>query len=268
MMATPPFVTTSESTHRPHERTFLTARAEFHSVFGNLAKAKRNWQLVAFGLLGLLVIVLCSYVRLAAASRITPYVVEVDKLGRAVAFGPAEPLKTTDRRVMLAQLATFLTNVRTVVPSADAERDLLRRAYAFVDDNGAAFLNTYFSNPTHDPRLLGRECTRLVDITSILSIPSTGPNTTTTTWKVQWSETEIPTASGSGMRTTAWEGYLTVRIHPPTRADVIEDNPLGLYITAITWTQIADRTEAFTSTLSPATSEVPPSRPLSGETVP
>ncbi len=219
------------------ERTFLAARHEFENAFGNVARAKRNWQLVAFALLILLGLVLSSYIGLASTSRITPYVVEVDQLGRAVAFGPAEPLKATDRRVMIAQLATFLKNVRTVVPSADAERDLIRRAYAFVDQRGAAFLNDYFSTPANDPRVLGAQMTRLIEIGSILPIP--GPsNTATSTWKVQWTETEISAASGVS-RTAAWEGFLTVRVVPPKRADVIEENPLGLYITTITWARIA-----------------------------
>jgi type IV secretory pathway TrbF-like protein len=220
------------------ERTFLAARHEFENIFMNLARAKRNWQLVAFVLLALLGTVIVSYVQLASTSRIMPYVVEVDQLGRAVAFGPAEPLRVTDRRVTVAELVTFLKNVRTVVPSADAQRDLIRRAYAFVDQRGAAFLNEYFANPANDPRILGTRMTRLVELTSILPVPG-ALDATTSTWKVQWTERELPTAAGTTARTTAWEGYLTTRTIPPQHADVIEENPLGLYITTITWTQIA-----------------------------
>jgi type IV secretory pathway TrbF-like protein len=226
------------ATVEPSEHTFLAARREFESVFMNLARAKRNWQLVTFVLLALLGTVIVSYVRLASTSRITPYVVEVDQLGRAVAFGPAEPLRATDRRVTVAQLATFLKNVRTVVPSAEAQRDLIRRAYAFVDQRGAAFLNEYFANPANDPRILGSRMTRLIELTSILPVPST-PDTPVSTWKMQWTERELPIAAGTTARTTAWEGYLTVRTIPPERADVIEENPLGLYVTTVTWTQIA-----------------------------
>src|SRR5579864_8385580 len=67
----------------------LAGRGAFAGAFGDLARGKRNWQLMAFGLLGLFGIVLVAYVRLASETRITPYVVEVDRLGPAVAFGPA-----------------------------------------------------------------------------------------------------------------------------------------------------------------------------------
>lgn len=249
------------------QRTFLTARSEFQNMFGDLAKGKRNWQLLAFGLLSVLTILLLAFLRLAMTSRITPYVVEVDRLGRAVAFGPAEPLTHTDRRIVIAQLATFVKNVRTVVPSIDAQRDILHRAYALVDHHGAAFLNTYFADPTKDPRVLGQTRTRIVEITSVLAVPSTTSSNTNEdpshpeTWKVQWTETEIPVSSGTGVQTTAWEGYLTVRQIPPTRTDVIEWNPLGLSISTITWSQIAATTPMpiITPPISPRSTTSPPS---------
>jgi type IV secretion system protein VirB5 len=256
-------------------RTFLTARAEFSSVFGDLAKGKRNWQVVAITALALLGLVLTAYIRLAATSRITPYVVEVDKLGRAVAFGPAEQITPLDRRIVIAQLASFITTMRTVVPSPPAQRDLIERAYAFVDAHGAAFLNSYFSDPGNDPRVLGATMTRLVDVTSILPVPGTSPanpnDSASGTWKVQWIETAFPTLNGGVIQHAAWEGYFTLHRIPPTRADVIEINPLGLYISAISWSRIAAPVEdstsitptSATSSLYPATTNMssPPATP-------
>jgi len=42
---------------------YLAARREFESVFGDLAKGKRNWQLMSFALAVLLGAVLAAYVR-------------------------------------------------------------------------------------------------------------------------------------------------------------------------------------------------------------
>jgi type IV secretory pathway TrbF-like protein len=67
--------------------TWLTARGEFEGVYANLARGKRNWQLVAFGLLAVLLIETLGFVRLALTARVTPYVVEVDKLGLAACVG-------------------------------------------------------------------------------------------------------------------------------------------------------------------------------------
>src|SRR5687767_4097537 len=83
--AVAPIVPTSES-------PYVRGRAEFDSVFSDLAKAKRNWQLIAFGAVAVSGVLAGGLVTLATQSRITPYVVEVDRLGRAQAFGPAERL--------------------------------------------------------------------------------------------------------------------------------------------------------------------------------
>lgn len=231
----------------------LRGRAEFDSVFGDLAKGKRNWQLAAFGALVVAAILGVGLVMLATTSRITPYVVEVDKLGRAQAFGPAERLRATDQRVLTAQLAGFVRDIRTVVGDPAAEADLVRRSYAFVDQDAAGFLNTYFASPANDPRLLGRELTRLVEITSVLPVPgpASGLPGQRTTWKVSWVETSIPRTAGGLPASAAWEGYFTTRVVPPTTAERLTTNPLGLYVTAITWTQLAARPDSLTASESP-----------------
>lgn len=35
-----------------------------------------------------------------------------------------------------------------------------------------------------------------------------------------------------------WEAYIGVRLSPPEIAESIERNPLGVYITSITWTRV------------------------------
>lgn len=214
----------------------LLARHEFESVFSNAARRARNWQLVAFTALGLLALRLVQDGYATLTARIVPYVVEVDQLGRAQAFGPADPLKATDRRIVIAQLAQFVRDVRTVIPDGPAQADVMRRAYAYADQGAGAYLNAYFADPAHDPRVLGRDLSRQVDVTSVLLLPNSQ------TWKIQWSETELPRQTGAttgfAPRTSAWEALLTTRVVPPKDVNTLELNPLGLYVTSITWTRI------------------------------
>src|SRR5258708_27588841 len=146
----------------------LAGRGAFAGAFGDLARGKRNWQLVAFGLLGVLAIVVVAFVRLASETRITPFVVEVDKLGRAMAFGPAEQTVQTDPRIVEATLSLFIRNVRAVSSDPVIERELLYRAYANTTGKARLFLDGYFSVPEHDPRVLGRSFTRAVEVDAIL----------------------------------------------------------------------------------------------------
>ncbi|HEV3456358.1 MAG TPA: VirB8/TrbF family protein [Thermoanaerobaculia bacterium] len=209
----------------------LSGRGAFAGAFGDLARGKRNWQLMAFGLLGLFGIVLVAFVRVAAETRITPYVVEVDKLGRAVAFGPAERTAQTDPRIVAATLALFVRNVRAVSTDGVVQRDLLYRAYANTAGKARQFLDGYFALPEHDPRLLGQRFTRAIEVGAILPVPGSA------VWRVQWTEREQPVFAGPS-REAAWEGYLTVKVHRPQTASVIEDNPLGIYVTDLAWTEV------------------------------
>lgn len=228
---------------------YLRGRAEFDSVFADLAKGKRNWQLVAFVAVGLSGILAVGLVTLATQSRITPYVVEVDQLGRAQAFGPAERLTLSDQRLVTSQLAGFVRDVRTVLADPAGQADLVRRAYAFADQEAGAFLNAYFATPANDPRLLARDATRLVEVTSVLPVPGTAPRgggDLPTAWKVSWTETTVPRAAGAAPVVTAWEGYFGTRVVPPTSTQQITANPLGLYVTSVNWTRITARPDGAT----------------------
>lgn len=209
--------------------TWIAARQEFMGVYADLARGRRNWQLAALGFSVVAVLETVGYVRLSLTARVTPYVVEVDKLGSARAFGPVEPLRRTDARLVVAQIAEFVRDVRTVVPSEAGERDVLARAYAFVDQDAAAFLNAYFTDPRNNPRVLAQSMTRTAEVTAVL--PS-GPG-----WRVQWVETEYP-VDGGAPSAHPWEAYVSIRVSPPETTEAIERNPLGVYVTSIQWTRV------------------------------
>jgi type IV secretion system protein TrbF len=217
----------------PETNPYVAARREFLSVFGDLAQGKRNWQLMAFALAALLAFVLAAYVRLSSQARITPYVVEVDRLGQAAAFGPAEALRPTDARVHVYQLALFIRNLRSVSSDPAAQREMLFSAYAYAAGAARGQLDAYFTDPAHDPRLLGRSLTREVQVTSVLRVPAAASRT----WKVAWRETDRPLAAGP-LRTAAWEAYLTVELHPPTTTEALLRNPVGLFVTDLSWSEV------------------------------
>ena len=248
-------VSESESTARPGgvsgdhrllehsariDAAYLRGRAEFNSVFGDLARGKRNWQLAAFTALGIAFALAGGLVTVATQSRITPYVIEVDRLGQAQAFGPADRLRAVDQRLIVSQIARFVRDIRTVLGDAVGQADLIRRAYAFVDQNASPFLNAYFTAAANDPRVLGKDVTRLVEITSVLALP-TPASDGTQTWKVSWMESTVPRAGGAAPTESAWEGYFTTRLTRPSTLERITLNPLGLYITSINWTELANR---------------------------
>ena len=250
------------ATGDPRGTSIISARNEFANAFGDLAKGKRNWQLMAFALAVLLVFVTSAYVRLASSSRVVPYVVEVDRLGQIGAVGPAEQLTAPDQRLIASQLAQFVRSIRTVLPgaAAAAQAEMVRRGYAYVAPEAAGFLNDYFGSPKNDPRVLGTRITRQVDVASVLRVPNSD------VWRLQWTETERSTQAGGPVRTTGWEGYVTVSINPPATAEAVQENPLGLYVTSVNWTQIAESAPSWPGASGEAKPAPSGPRPDSGGT--
>ena len=213
----------------------LRGRYEFHRSFSDLARGKRNWQWVAALSLVLLGISSTGLVTLATQSRVVPYVVEVDRMGRAEAVAPAEAVPLAEDRVVVAALSSFVTSIRTVYADPVAQRDAVYRAYAFVSGDAREYLEAYFSDPQNDPRRLGEDFRRAVEVTGVLPVP--GRDAQTRTYRVQWNETARSAQGGTTER--AWEGYLAVTLAPPTTTEGVERNPLGVFVTDLAWSPLA-----------------------------
>ena len=238
-----------EATGRPNT-IVENARREFASAFGDLARGKRNWQIAAFSFAAIAIVEGLTAFRLANSAHPVPYLVSVDRLGGLTPIGAAEQLRTVDARLIASQLADFIRSVRTVLPAtaSTAQADLLRRGYALAAPAGAGFLNQYFGDPAHDPRAIGSRIARDVRVTSALHVPEPQPASRVKsarqpqTWRLQWVETDRPIGLldlGDSTSVAAWEGYITLEIVPPRTVESIQDNPLGVRITSISWTRIA-----------------------------
>jgi len=109
----------------------------------------------------LLALVTLADLRLAASSRVVPYVVQC-RSGWGSGHGrPAEDLKQPDQRLLASELARSSRDPHGPPAAAAAgQAEMLRRGYAFVGPAASSFLNDYFAQPEHDPRLLGLRLTR------------------------------------------------------------------------------------------------------------
>jgi type IV secretion system protein VirB5 len=186
--------------------------------------------------MGLLTLVTIAFVRVARSPGVVPYIVQVDRVGQVAQVGPADALQRPEERLIASELAQFVRAIRTVLPAAAqaAQAELLERGYAFLAPQAAAFLNDYFADPQHDPRVLGQRLSRQVDVAAVLRVPHSD------VWRLEWTETDHSSEPAGVTRTRAWEGYVTVRLVPPVSAATIQQNPLGLSITSVAWTELGE----------------------------
>lgn len=212
----------------PHSAVYLAGRREWNERYGSYIAQRDAWRMTALASLGVAAVAVAGVVWLSAQSRVVPYVVEVNKLGDELAVRRADVAMPIDPAVIRAQLARFISNVRSVYVDVQAERAVIEEAYAMVDRNGAAFtfLNDYFAH--NDPFRRAANERVAAHVESVLPLPGGH------TWRVEWRE-DTTARDGRLVSTKPWEATITVSINPPTTDAQILVNPTGLYVESTPW---------------------------------
>lgn len=192
-----------------------------------------NWRLAAFGSMALSLLLAGGIIWQSSQSRVTPYVVEIDRFGEARAVGPAQRDYTPTDPQIAWYLARFIVNIR----SLSIDPVLLRRnwleAYDFTTDRAAAFLSEYAR--AADPFKAIGDRSVSVEVTSVVRASDTS-------FQVKW--TEQVYRQGSLAATERWTAILSTVLRPPHSAEVLRKNPLGLYVAAIAWSRELDTISA------------------------
>lgn len=216
---------------------------------GSARVQARNWRLMAFGGLLLSTGLSGGLLWQSMQSRVVPYVVEVDSLGEARAVAPvAAEYRPTDPQIAW-HLGRFIASVRSVSLDPVLMRENWLSAYDFVTDRGALFLGEYArsANPFGD---VGSR-TVSVQVTSVVRASDRS-------FQVKWTETAFERGSLAG--TSRWTAILSVAVKPPTSAETLRKNPLGLYVDGIDWSRELD-VPSPTSRPTPAPEHSPPPQP-------
>jgi len=189
----------------------------------------RNWRLMSFGCLTLSVGLAAGLVWQSMQSRVTPYVVEVDRLGEVQAVAPAiQSYQPADAQIAW-YLARFITDVRSLSIDPVLVRKNWLEAYDFATDHAAIFLNDFAR--TSDPFAGVGERSISVEVTSVVRASDTS-------FQVKW--TEQVYRQGSLATTERWTAILTTIVAMPRTAEVLRKNPLGLYVNGIAWSRELD----------------------------
>jgi type IV secretion system protein VirB5 len=214
---------------------YLDARRHWNSQVDRAFSGRHALQLlvVASLLVGLGGVAGVIYV--GSQSKYVPYVIEVDKLGEAVAVGPAQPAAPADQRVVRASLASFVSSARLVTPDLDVQRRAVFTVYAMLKtkDPGTVKMNEYL-NGSEETSVFNRskKVTVSTDIETVLPISSTA-------WQVEWQETTRDRDGSMIGRPIPMRAVLEVYTSPTLQAreSDIQRNPLGIYVRDFNWQQ-------------------------------
>jgi type IV secretion system protein VirB5 len=208
------------------ETPYQKAAQAWDERIGSARVQAKNWRLMAFGSLALSMGLAGGLVWQSTHGAIVPWVVQVNKLGEAQAVAPAIADYTPSDPQIAWYLAQFIQDVRALPADPVVVRQNWLQAYAFTTTAGAAALNEYAR--ADDPfAKLGKQQIA-VDVSSVIrASPSS--------FRVAWVERRY--LDGALADTTRWTAILTVAIQPPTDADRLRKNPLGVYVNAINWSK-------------------------------
>ena len=220
--------THSEARGRPNP--YLAARREWDERYGDLVTRARNWRLMAL-LSGLIALMATTgIVWLSVRSHVVPFVVLVDNLGRSVASGIADQTEPGDDRLKRASIFNWVENLRLITTDAVAQRKAIDRVYSQIASGSAAqtFISEFYRN---DPPFKRAQTTTVsVEVKSVLP-------TSDRTYEIEWSETTRD-LFGAVKATDLWKGSLSIAVNPPKDEREARINPLGIYITDMSWAKV------------------------------
>lgn len=205
---------------------YLNARREWDERYGDQIARAKSWRAAAFASLAVAGIAVVGITIIGSQSKIKPFVVTIDKLGDPIAMAQPVTGSAIDQRIIEAQLANWIWNARTVIPDPVAQKNLVDRVYAMTSSAAATYLNQYYTQ--HPP--FG-DFTVNAQVNSILPISKD-------TWQISWEESRYQ--NGQPQPVQHWKANITTGVDPRLgeTPQVKINNPLGLFIRSVSWTQV------------------------------
>lgn len=209
---------------------YLVARREWDERYGDQITKARNWRTIATLCALIALLETAGLLWMSAHSRVLPFVVLVDNLGRPLASGFAGQTTANDDRVKRSTIFNWVENLRLVTTDGIAQRKAIDFVYAHIANGSSAeaFISEFYRSDPPSKRAQ----TQIVSIEVKSVLP-----TSDRTYEVDWVETTRD-LYGAIKATDRWKGSFTIAINPPTDERLARINPLGIYVTSASWDKV------------------------------
>lgn len=209
---------------------YLAARREWDERYGDQIARARNWRTAALLSAAITLVATSGVVSLSVRSRVVPFVVVTDNLGRPVASGLADQASTADEQLKRSTLIEWVENLRLVTTDGVAQRRSIDRVYAHIASGSPAqtFISDFYR--ANQPFTRAQTETVSVDVQSVLQDSEE-------TFEVEWIET-VRDLYGTAKEKDRWKGAFTIALNPPKDEKQARINPLGIYVTQANWSRV------------------------------
>lgn len=166
----------------------------------------------------------------AQQSKVVPYIVEIDKLGKVGNVARLRQDISTPRNIIQAEIADAIINWRTVTADTELQKQMITRLSRVVTGSAKGVLKQWFE--TNSPYEIAKSG-KLIHI-EIKGLPLPVSDTS---YRVEWIET-IRSHAGAMVDQRSYEATATIQLQQPTSETEIMTNPGGVYITALAASKI------------------------------
>ena len=209
---------------------YLNGREEWLERYGSYISRAAQWRTVAFFCLLLTGISITGNVIQASQVKTVPYIIEVDKLGKAAVTARADRAGATPQRLIQAEIASCISDWRTVTADIELQKKMIERLSFFMAGSAKGVLRQWYE--TNNPYEIAKSG-KLVHV-EIKGLPLP---VSSDSYRVEWVET-VRSHAGVVLDTYTYEATVTVQINPPTVDAVLLRNPGGVYITNLSTAKV------------------------------
>jgi type IV secretion system protein VirB5 len=207
---------------------YLDARAAWDERYGDLITRAKNWRIAFLCMTGVALLLGLSLLAEMRRSHVVPFVVAVDNLNQIVATGPATEASVADPRLIRAQLETYVEEARGISSDPLVTKQHLTDVFNRTV-SGSASDNVLKQYYTTDSPFERDGATVQVEVHNIAAL-------TATSYEITWSETKRDKLGNQAAK-EEWKGVVGIVIAPPKDEVAARKNPLGIYVTTISWSR-------------------------------
>ena len=209
---------------------YLAARDEWNERYRDLIVAARNWRLLAVTSSVVALVAVLGLIVIGAKPKVIPYIVAVDNLGKVVSQGTAVQASVADDRLKRAALWSWVQDWRMVSSDATVEKNAIERVYAQIGNGTPAAIRISDAYRDGSPLKLAQTETVSVNVHALYA-------SSKDSYEVEWTETTFD-LKGEQIGTQNLKGVITISIHPPEDEGLARVNPLGIYVTNVSWSKV------------------------------
>jgi type IV secretion system protein VirB5 len=202
---------------------YAAGRKEYNDRYERLVRNASAWRRVAFLMLLLLTVSVAVVLWMAQTVKVVPFIVQVDQHGYHVAVQPVEASQISDDRIIMARLAEFVTNMRSVYIDRTALISLLTKSYDSIESSSPAQLKLDEWFRENNP--LAKTDT-VIDV-AMQSVLRAAPESNLL-WQADWSEKIYE--KGRFKEERFYRGMFEIEINSPTDIKEVMRNPLGIFV--------------------------------------